>query len=131
MARRLVLIWRRALPPKNDTDDGHISYLAMRIVKYVQLKYVLPYVRVPNTCLTVCLSHRRTTTTGSELLHDVTSLRSATNDPPLVQDTRIPTWDFGEIAGQSSCFSAFMRLLHIRSTVSFVLVLRGHIVVLK
>ena len=25
----------------------------------------------------------------------------------LVQDRRIPTWDFGEIAGQSSCFSCF------------------------
>ena len=62
-----------------------------------------------------------------------TVLRCPANrwDKPLVQDSRIPTWDFGEIAGQSSCFSAFMRLLHIRSTVSFVLVLRVHIVMMK
>ena len=62
-----------------------------------------------------------------------TVLRCPANlwDKPLVQDSRIPTRDFGEIAGQSSCFSAFMWLLHNRSTVGFVWGLRGHIVVLK
>ena len=41
-------------------------------------------------------------------------------DKPLVQDSRIPTWVLRGIAGNSSCFSAFLRLFPKSSTATLV-----------